>query len=208
MNGWVWSNCGKVLTVGNGSTVRKTLYSVGGSCRCVWNNVRMVLTVGKWCTGRKTLYSVGCRWMKGYGAMVEWYWQWETDVLGEKDYIVCVVGEWKCMERWWKGTDKGKLKYRDQILYSVCGRWMNGYGAIVEWYWQWEMEVLGGKLYIVWVVVVDAYGTMVELYLQGENDVLGGKHYIVWVVGEWKCLEQWWNGTDSGKRMYRERNII
>jgi len=41
------------------------------------------------------------------------------------------------------------------------------------------MEVLGGKLYIVWVVVVDAYGTMVELYLQGENDVLGGKHYIV-----------------------------
>jgi hypothetical protein len=31
-------------------------------------------------------------------------------------------------------------------LYSVCGRWMNEYGAMVEWYWQGKTEVLrGGK---------------------------------------------------------------
>jgi len=23
----------------------------------------------------------------------------------------------------------------EKKLYSVCGRWMNEYGALVEWYW-------------------------------------------------------------------------
>ena len=40
----------------------------------------------------------------------------ETDVLGEKCYIVCVVGECMVMERWWNSTDRGKLKYRDRNI--------------------------------------------------------------------------------------------
>jgi len=35
---------------------------------------------------------------------------------------------------------------------------------MVEWYWQGETEVLGGKYYIVWVVGGDGYGAMVEWY--------------------------------------------
>jgi len=31
----------------------------------------------------------------------------ETDVLGEKHYIVWVVGEWMGVERWWNDTDRG-----------------------------------------------------------------------------------------------------
>ena len=45
-----------------------------------------------------------------YGALVEWYWQGKTEVLGEKHHIVWVVGEWKGMEHWWNGTDRKKLK--------------------------------------------------------------------------------------------------
>jgi len=29
---------------------------------------------------------------------------------------------------------------------------MNGYGALVEWYWQGKTEVLREKYYIAWVV--------------------------------------------------------
>jgi len=53
----------------------------------VWSNGGMILTGEKWSTGRKTLYSVGGRWMNEYGAMVEWYWQGKTEVLGEKKII-------------------------------------------------------------------------------------------------------------------------
>ena len=49
--------------------------------------------------------------MNGYGAMVEWYWQGESEVLVGKHYIVCVVGERMGMERWWNGTGRGKLKF-------------------------------------------------------------------------------------------------
>jgi len=31
--------------------------------------------------------------MNGYGALAEWYRQGNTEVLGEKHYIVWVVGE-------------------------------------------------------------------------------------------------------------------
>jgi len=31
--------------------------------------------------------------MDGYGALVEWFSQWKTEVLGEKHYIVWMVGE-------------------------------------------------------------------------------------------------------------------
>ena len=32
-----------------------------------------------------------------------------------------------------------------KTLYSVGGRWMNEHGAMVEWYWQGKIEVLGEK---------------------------------------------------------------
>jgi len=63
-------------------------------------------------------------------------------------------------------------------LYSVGGRWMNEYGAMVEWYWQ------------------------------GKTEELGEKHYTVWAVDEWMSMEQWWNDTDRGKLKYWEKNII
>jgi len=92
----------------------------------------------------------------------------DTEVLGEKHYIAWVVGEWMGMEHWWNGTDRGYWNTGRETLYSVGGRWMNGYGALVEWYWQ------------------------------GKTEVLGEKHYIAWVVGEWMGMEHWWNDTDRG----------
>ena len=32
-----------------------------------------------------------------------------------------------------------------ETLYSVGGRWMNGYGAMVEWHWQGKPEQMGAK---------------------------------------------------------------
>jgi len=76
----------------------------------VWSVGGMILTGENWSAGREILYSVGSRWMNGYGALVEWYWQGKTEVLGEKYYIAWVVGEWMGMVRWWNDTDRGKLK--------------------------------------------------------------------------------------------------
>jgi len=59
-----------------------------------------------------------------------------------------------------------------KTLYSVGGRWMNEYGAVVEWYWQ------------------------------GKTEVPGEKHYTAWVVDEWMSMEQWWYDTDRGKLKY------
>jgi len=67
---------------------------------------------------------------------------------------------------------------RSKILLSVDDRWMNEYGAMVEWYWQ------------------------------GKTEVLVEKYYTVWVVDDWMSMEQWWNDTDRGKLKYREKNII
>ena len=53
-----------------------------------------------------------------------------------------------------------------KTLYIVGGRWMNGYGAMVEWYWK------------------------------GKTEVLGEKHYTLCVVDGWMGMEQWWNDTD------------
>jgi len=63
------------------------------------------------------------------------------------------------------------------ILYSVGGRWMNEYGAMVEWYWQ------------------------------GKAEVLGEKHYTAWVVDGWKSMEQWWNDIDRRKLKYLDKNL-
>ena len=48
--------------------------------------------------------------MDGCGAMVEWYWQGKTEVLGEKHYTAWVVDGWMSVEQWWNGTDREKLK--------------------------------------------------------------------------------------------------
>jgi hypothetical protein len=36
------------------------------------------------------------------------------------------------VQHWRNDTDRGKLKYWEKTLYSVGGRWMNEYGALVE----------------------------------------------------------------------------
>ena len=145
----------------------------------VWSNGGMVLTGENWSVGRKTLYSVGGRWMDGYGAMVEWYWQLKTEVLEEKHYTAWMVDGWMGMEQWWNDTDWGKLNCTGRkILYSVGFRWMDECGAMVEWYWQ------------------------------GKTEVLEEKHYTAWVVDGWMSMEQWWNDTDRGKLKYWEKNII
>ena len=64
----------------------------------------------------------------------------ETGVLGEKHYTAWVVGEWMGMEHWWNDTDRGNWSTGRKTLYSVGGRWMNGYGALVEWYWQGKLK--------------------------------------------------------------------
>ena len=48
--------------------------------------------------------------MNEYGAMVEWYWQGKTEVLGEKYYTMWVVDEWMSMEQWWNDADRGKIE--------------------------------------------------------------------------------------------------
>ena len=97
----------------------------------VWSNGGMVQTEKNWSNGRKTLYSLGGRWMNEYETTVEWYWQWKTEVLGEH-YIVRVVDGWMSMEQGWNGSDRVKLTYWEKKWHSVGGRWMNGYGVMVE----------------------------------------------------------------------------
>ena len=36
------------------------------------------------------------------------------------------------------------------------------------------------------------------MILTGETEVLGEKLYTVWVVDGWMCMEQWRNDTDRG----------
>jgi hypothetical protein len=84
--------------------------------------------------------------------MSEWVWSiggmiltGETELLGEKHYTGMVVDVWMSMEHWWNDTDRGNWCTGREILYSVGGRCMNEYGALVEWYWQGKTEVLGEK---------------------------------------------------------------
>jgi hypothetical protein len=44
------------------------------------------------------------------------------------------------MEQWRNDTDRGNWGNGRKILYSVGGRWMDGYGAMVEWYWQGKLK--------------------------------------------------------------------
>jgi len=148
VNEYVWSNGGMILTGGIWFTGRKTLYFVCVICERMgvepWRNGT---DRGKGNTGRKTLYSVCGRWMNGCGTMAEWYWQGESEVLGGKHYIVWGIDEWLCMEQWWNCTDRENWSTGRETLYIVGGRWMNGCGALVEWYWQgklkyWEINII------------------------------------------------------------------
>jgi hypothetical protein len=58
------------------------------------------------------------------GAMVEWYWQGKTEVVGEKHYTAWVVDGWMSMEQWWNDTDKGKLKYWEKNIIQLPCRCM------------------------------------------------------------------------------------
>jgi hypothetical protein len=59
-----------------------------------------------------------------------------------------------------------------ETLYSVGGRWMNVYVALVEWFYR------------------------------GKTEVLGEEHFIALVVNVLMCMEHWWNDTDRGKLKY------
>jgi hypothetical protein len=79
--------------------------------------------------------------------MNEWVWSigemvltGETEVLGERHYTASVVDEWMIMEHWWNGTDMGNWSTGRKTLYSVGGRWVGEYGALVEWYWQGKLK--------------------------------------------------------------------
>ena len=120
---WYWQ--GKTEVLGE---KHYTVWVVDG---WVWSNGGMVLAGENWST-REKHYTASL--VDEYGAMVEWYWQGKTEVLGEKHYTAWVVDECMSMEQWWNDTDRGKLKYKRETLYSVGGRWMFEYGAMVEWY--------------------------------------------------------------------------
>ena len=113
----------------------------------VWSSGGMILTGENWSSGRKTLYSVGGRWMNGYGAMVEWYWQGKTEVLGEKHYTAWVVDEWMSMEQWWNDTDRGKLKcWVDTTPFSLCPPQISRRLA-------WNPRLIfGNPCYLIWFV--------------------------------------------------------
>ena len=78
---------------------------------------------------------------KNCGEWVVDWWVWNggglvltggTEVLGEKHYTAWVVDGWMSMEQWWNDTDRGNWSTGRKTLYSVGGRWMNEYGAMVE----------------------------------------------------------------------------
>jgi len=81
-----------------------------------WSNGGMVLTGENWSTGRKkSLYSVGGRWMDEHGAMVEWYWQGKTEVLGEDpDSSPCKSHTSTTHERNFHVPVNTSLHYKDQ----------------------------------------------------------------------------------------------
>ena len=87
-----------------------------------------------------------CRWRREWsnGGMIL---TGETEVLGEKHDTAWVVDVWMSMEQWWNDIDRGNWSSGRKTLYSVGGRWMDEYGAMVEWYWQgklkyWEKNII------------------------------------------------------------------
>jgi hypothetical protein len=56
-----------------------------------------------------------------------------------------MVDGWMGMEQWWNDSDRGNWSTGRKTLYSVGGRWMNEYGAMVEWYWQGKTKIMTVK---------------------------------------------------------------
>jgi hypothetical protein len=124
---------------------------------CVWSIGGMILTGENWSTGRETLYSVGGRWMNVYGALVEWYWQRNTEVLREKPVTVHFADhksdtDWSGIEhRLSRGRrlmaeplDGGEARIMEQLskkLFRNSQFWLTvhnykrpiGYNAVYEW---------------------------------------------------------------------------
>jgi len=155
----------------------------------VWSIGGMLLTGENWSIGRETLYIVGGRWMNVNGALVEWYWQGRTDVLEEKNYIASVVVEWMGKEHWWNGTGRGKLS-TGRETYRMCVRWMNGYGALVEWDWRKNWITGRETLYSVAGRWMNGYGASVEWYCQGRTEVPGEK-LSQWHLVKHKSHTEW-----------------
>ena len=82
--------------------------------------------------------------------------------MREKCYTVWVVDGWMGMEQWWNNewvwSNGGMILTGEnwstgrKTLYSMGGRWVNEYGAVVEQYWRGKTEVVGEKHYTAWVV--------------------------------------------------------
>jgi hypothetical protein len=104
---WVWSIGGMILTGGTEVLGEKhytgLVVDVWMSMEHWWNDTDR----GNWSTGRKTLYRVGGRCMNEYWALVEWYWQGKTEVLGEEHYTGLVVDVWISVVHWWNDNDRG-----------------------------------------------------------------------------------------------------
>jgi len=64
----------------------------------VWSNGSMLLSGGKLKYWEKNIIQRSWKWMKEYGAMVEWYWQGKTEVQGEKHFKAWVVDGWMSVE--------------------------------------------------------------------------------------------------------------
>ena len=107
-------------------------------------------------------------WVWSNGGMILTGENWST---GEKHYTAWVVDEWLSMEQWWNDTGENWSTGR-KTLYSVGGRWMNEYGAMVDDTDRENWTVLGEKL------------------------------YTASVVDGWMSMEQWWNDTDRRKLKY------
>jgi len=84
----------------------------------------------------------GCVWSDDGMILTE-----ETEIMWERHYTALVVDGWMSMEQWWNDTDWGNWFTGRKTLYSVAGRWVDEYGAMVEWYWQgklnyWEKNLI------------------------------------------------------------------
>ena len=108
-------------------------------------------------------------------ATFRWRWAWsirgmtltgETEVRGEKPYTASVVDEWMGMEHWWNDTNRGNWSTGRKTLYSVGGRWMKGYGALVECYWHGKLKYWEKTLYSVGGRWMNGYGALGEWYWQ------------------------------------------
>jgi hypothetical protein len=68
----------------------------------------------------------GCMWSNG-GIILT------GEKLNPGRKTLYFVGDgWMSVEQWWNDTNRGKLKYWEKSLYSVCDRRMDACGEIVE----------------------------------------------------------------------------